>query len=875
MGAVLYTLSVPNGEDKPFESVERGIMLQIIILSFKGIRGRGRQSLLLLIVITFVFAFIVAVLCYLESTKTAEIETRYNLYGRWQIAQYGLSEPEANEFVSISHPDFASAMTQLGAIVGDAYEQLGSIGFVDDAFLEMGRITLLSGRLPETKDEIALTANLLDGIGYSYELGQTVTFKTAPPDYLAGVSVPSEIQTISFILCGILPSYETYWNTGINLPLNAMVTRDAELPEQWETLTHMFCVFISNPVNDVGLRVLDGTGVYNEAAYPDGSTEETLSVMLIAGALLFLVFAVTQLFFSTLGKRTKQMGILSAIGASRAWVLTLCMWEAVFYLFVALPAGALLGVALCFAGLLTQGAVQFFTVPAGRLAFCLFLCLFGLLTGFFLPALRQTFKRADNTSVLQKSVRHRKKIGLALPLLWGETALVSLCFILTLFFAGLAYWHMMPYYVNRDLAAINVRAKMEQSLTPELLDDLLSLPGVREISALSHLEVPSTVSSEKIAESRMLQAIYKNPSIDNTGWMMVEANTYNTWFVAPWQPDLDALAAACEEPINDMEVLHNGDSVLIYSPYYTWVPEEEQYDFFSIHSGEDLTTATDTELAAGQTVTISAIEVMRDDEGKIIRDKDGNIMEYKYSKSVQIAGIIREFPSGFLMTNNYPLTAGTVFFSQSLHREMYQTLFFPNEIASGYSSVNIRFDGNASYAVRRAIALIVQKRNGLITANTYELVEQHYKSGMQRMFLFGVAGVLLCCIGLLLIQNIFLAKLEAERSSIGLLTAIGMEWKRFSLTYFQRGLILSGIGIIVATTLALLAQMWVKRLYLAVKLIEIFEPGDWEKAMSVTTYPWAVHFAVCTVIAGFILCVHIVSPRSILKKTPIENMNGF
>ena len=74
-------------------------------------------------------------------------------------------------------------LSQLGESVSYAQVKVSNAvsgaGTVDETFLELGRIRLRSGRLPEQPGEIAMEEDLLTALGYSAELGQTGT-RTAP-----------------------------------------------------------------------------------------------------------------------------------------------------------------------------------------------------------------------------------------------------------------------------------------------------------------------------------------------------------------------------------------------------------------------------------------------------------------------------------------------------------------------------------------------------------------------------------------------------------------------------------------------------------------------------------------------------------------------
>ena len=58
------------------------------------------------------------------------------------------------------------------------------IGTLSETFAAENELGLYEGRLPRTKDEIAMELNALQQLGLSYELGQEVSFYLAEPDLI-------------------------------------------------------------------------------------------------------------------------------------------------------------------------------------------------------------------------------------------------------------------------------------------------------------------------------------------------------------------------------------------------------------------------------------------------------------------------------------------------------------------------------------------------------------------------------------------------------------------------------------------------------------------------------------------------------------------
>ena len=329
-------------------------------IAWRGLKGRRRDTAMMLCVLAAVFALLTAVLCYQQSGNRAMEVQRQELYGAWQLARYDLTAADADAFVQQTAPAAVGRAAQYAALVNDKDLAFGALGTVDEGYLACGQLQLLSGRLPGTAGEAALTTSVLDSIGASYELGQTVTLQAVHGD-----DAPVLLQ---FTLCGVLPSYDAYWAVGSNLPVDALVTADS-LPQSWDSKIQLLCCYAGAvPLAPYIDGSQDPTWVRNTYAYPEADLTRSGSWAFMGGCALLTLCAVLVLCTLQLRRREQSLVTLRMIGAGKTALVALCLWEAVFLLLFCLPIGSLLGVGLCAATLAVQGHVRYLSLPWGQLA---------------------------------------------------------------------------------------------------------------------------------------------------------------------------------------------------------------------------------------------------------------------------------------------------------------------------------------------------------------------------------------------------------------------------------------------------------------------------------------------------------------------------
>lgn len=251
-----------------------------IILAFHGMLGRKKQTSLLLTLLTMVFSFLTAATIYSNSSAQALQDTRCELYGEWQYLRLSDTDTDAAQ-VRENLPASAKASTtiQNGIVLGADDGVAGGIGTVDDTFAQLGRIVPISGDFPTQPDEIAMTTTLLDALGCSYDVGQTVTLKVAANDYdpLAGSGA---VMEKAYTLCGVLPAYDVYWNLNGNLTVSGIVAEPLALDGQkFQTFYYLNATAPVTASTDPAL-------VANEYAYPQEDTVSSSLRFLLVAAIL-------------------------------------------------------------------------------------------------------------------------------------------------------------------------------------------------------------------------------------------------------------------------------------------------------------------------------------------------------------------------------------------------------------------------------------------------------------------------------------------------------------------------------------------------------------------------------------------------------------
>lgn len=747
-----------------------------IILAFHGMLGRKKQTSLLLLLLTLVFSFLTAAVIYSVSSAQVLQDTRCELYGAWQYLRLSDTAADAAQAKNtLPASARVSTVIQNGIVLGADDGVAGGIGTADDTFAQLGRIMPISGDFPTQSDEIAMTTTLLDALGCSYDVGQTVTLKVAANDYdpLAGSGA---VMEKAYTLCGVLPAYDVYWNLNGNLTVSGIVAEPLALDGQkFQTFYYLNTAASVTASTDPAL-------VANEYAYPQEDTVSSSLRFLLVAAILVSFFAVAQYFLIVLHKRVHTINTFLTLGAKNRDLQLMCLWEALFAGLAAVAAGFALGCGAAAVGLGLQKHLSFLMIPAASLVPLAVLFLLSVLLGALLPAV---LVRPQTAKIKETPAKKFRLAQLPLAPQIGVGCAVLLIAVSCLYVG----WRvMLPYDLDAPYACLSIKMNGTSGMPFSLKDDLAALPGVEEVSAAIDLTDTYTVTSDKIQSSQMLADIWVKDNGDIPSLIMQNASkgTLNTFVCALPDDELRRIAADAGVSDEEIETLLSGGSVLtLWRDCYYDPAADEYYQGFQ----PDGSTLVEPVFAAGDKLSIQYRRYTGQDEA-------GNEVYRTYTARLPIAGVVKSASNYTLLTTDRTIFSGTIFVSTALYHKMFEgagSYFMEKE---GYSSLNVKLSAGSNFSLRRSISSIATRRNGILSADNYDLISQSYTEGTQSAFLVGILAVFGVLLGCALLVVLNLSAYEVQQQRLSLLLTLGVSPKKLVLSYAKLLL-----PVIVGTTL--------------------------------------------------------------------------
>ena len=747
-----------------------------IILAFHGMLGRKKQTSLLLLLLTLVFSFLTAAVIYSVSSAQVLQDTRCELYGEWQYLRLSDTAADAAQAQSaLPASAQVSTVIQNGIVLGADDGVAGGIGTVDDTFAQLGRIVPISGNFPTQPDEIAMTTTLLDALGCSYDVGQTVTLKVAANDYdpLAGSGA---VMEKAYTLCGVLPAYDVYWNLNGNLTVSGIVAEPLALDGQkFQTFYYLNAAAPVTASTDPAL-------VANEYAYPQEDTVSSSLRFLLVAAILVSFFAVAQYFLIVLHKRVHTINTFLTLGAKNRDLRLMCLWESLFAGLAAVAAGFALGCGAAAVGLGLQKHLSFLVIPAASLVPLAVLFLLSVLLGALLPAVLvrpQTAKPKENPA---------KKFRLAQLPLAPQIGVGCAVLLIAVSCLYVGWRVMLPYDLDAPYACLSIKMNGISGMPFSLKEDLAALPGVEEVSAAIDLTDTYTVTSDKIQSSQMLADIWVKNNGDISSLLMHNASkgTLNTFVCALPDDELRRIAADAGVSDEEIETLLAGDSVLtLWRDFYYDPAADEYYQGFQ----PDGSTLVEPVFAAGDKLSLQYRRYTGQDEA-------GNDVYRTYTAQLPIAGVVKSARNYTLLTTDRTIFSGTIFVSTALYHKMFESAGSYHMEKEGYSSLNVKLAADNNFSLRRSIASIATRRNGILSADNYDLLSQSYTEGTQSAFLVGILAVFGVLLGCALLVVLNLSAYEVQQQRLSLLLTLGVSPKKLVLSYAKLLL-----PVIVGTTL--------------------------------------------------------------------------
>lgn len=308
---------------------------------------RRKGELIRVVVATFISVFFVTgVLTFESNMYYWQMASNKERFGSWFVMQNSGDKP--NEGLS-THPYLTPPVTAVSVcnLLNENSEPSGyKIGCLSDDFMAEGHITLLSGDMPVEADEVAVDMATLLKMGFSTNVGDTITLH-----YLDRNNDNKETFK-DYKLTGILRSYSNIWASGKMIP--SIVVSEAGKEALNMKMSTVYAYGIKDYVKTDDYRGIYENNLselvseklyYNSDVYdykPWGSP-----IVYNYMYILVVVIGVVTIAYQLMGyhqNRRKSLRLMNLLGAGRKQTAFITMVENMFML---VPVG-LLGVGTAF-----------------------------------------------------------------------------------------------------------------------------------------------------------------------------------------------------------------------------------------------------------------------------------------------------------------------------------------------------------------------------------------------------------------------------------------------------------------------------------------------------------------------------------------------
>ena len=272
---------------------------------------------------------------------------------------------------------FAGSYVVLGSMRLDNTLLLGLSEFQEDVSAVYPSISAIKeGRLPQAPMEVALPEDVLEYLGFTGSLGETVSLPLSKA-LRHGVMTQSHDFTADLTLVGVTRSNYMSYAAGVVNGIVGPGTAEALLPEEYfyynvdikvadkgsfqSTMDSLVSAMDIHPLDTTyNILYLDALGIRydSEAADVADASDEGFSYLLAAGILVgaLLLLAAGLVIYNILkiavSRRMTQYGILRAMGADKGQLYLLVIAQVLSLCALGIPLGLLLG-SLSAKGILT------------------------------------------------------------------------------------------------------------------------------------------------------------------------------------------------------------------------------------------------------------------------------------------------------------------------------------------------------------------------------------------------------------------------------------------------------------------------------------------------------------------------------------------
>lgn len=765
----------------------------LFTLAFQSIRKKKRSSILLALVFFLSFVFAIMTLSITGSMEKTNEEYRYDTYGTWTAAILDGNESELERFEQVN------AVGKIGTSVlyGKVAEEMG-LGVLDENFKTMGRIQLHDGRFPEKPGEIAMEADILSRLGYSYELGQEITLDISFPAKFFDTENGEKTEAVvekTYTLCGVIREYSGIWCIDSQIVPGAVVTAEEaqqtfqavqqeyqnavlEAPvwqyffhesESAEKLLHALRQQVEQLREERESREKSEEEAIEEAAdrvifnsYSYGAEEAFGYHYFYLGMIFFTTsLAVICIYLVQLQKQVRQIALFRSIGITKKQLKKMLFFETLLLLLPAMLLGTAVGAFGTWAALklllrFSSGKI-YVVIPVLPFFLAVLVWLLGILLvriAVFWIALRQPLigRMQINSRKLRRYRRFKRMLVKLLSAAFCATLLLGI-FKGTELFVGKKWIEADPSY---NFALFSER---DTKLNDEMLEEMQKIPGIRQIDAWGKIWVDLHLPEE----TQLLEVLREAAPQESEEGLMV--NLYGIR-EEDWKEYLDFEALGIDEAAFRM----GSQAVLLFSvnSYGEVVVGEKGYQELGIQAGD--TFSIDIYGKSWTQNEISGDWIPGRTEEKL------SSQSMKAAAVLKINDAVRTDKLQFLATQPYTILCSAQALEKMLQEIPAGFAVSPYNTAEkfGYCQGMVYTNANAGYVATDYVIADFCSRYGISMESYREQNAALLQETVQQLVQMMASGGSILLIALLLIWNTLSLAAEEEKKKYAILSAIGM-----------------------------------------------------------------------------------------------------
>ena len=766
-------------------------------IALKGLKGKKRSSTYLFLVCFLSVAFAVVNVSITGSLNKTREELRYDTYGEWDAAIYS---PEPLSVSKDEHIQDCGTAQVYGKLLDGGETVLTGIGTLDESLLAIGHLAVQSGKFPTEDNEIAIEADILSGLGYDYELGQTLTLRI--------LNREEEVVDRKYTLCGVLREYTDLWSTGTEKVTlaGACVTADAA-KEIGEVCSYQYFLSAEGEEGYPLYKELKGSYAHvveNTAANGQIAEEEYHYFNLVLILFTTLV-AVIVIYSIQIKEQTRSIRLFRIIGVTKKQLSQIIFYETMVILLPAAAGGVAVG-SLATWGLLRVLMEQstggfYIAIPVVLIAGILMLwfgAVFGTRFLIFYYALRGRLS-AQERFLLRADRRQRKQKQLGLLILSSASVLAAL------FCYGES---LAPVYIDDTWSKMSsygiTKGEQNDYISDKYIENVKCFPGIEEVVAWRNLAVTLEFPDmEKNPFRALLAQNFYGPrpwegAEDSYGENMSAAGSEGLWcyVYGVAEDNWDQFFRYVDAEI-DREKFRNGEVVLLYIPYNQETGVDlagRLYQDFGVEPGDVITA-----------VNYGLGELSEDGTGQVWTE-DGAKPYEPYEKltavsraEAEVAGIITAdlFQDPYLMipaTNYYSIIASDAFAKRLTETDKDGIHLIDGSWSNqeyGYSRASVYTGMDAEYLSTDYLMAKSAADNHLNFDNSRERNTALRQEAIQSLLHIWICGIGIFLILMLIQLNIETLRGLTQKRSFALLQVIGMSRRRLRVQLAAKGLLMS------------------------------------------------------------------------------------